>query len=100
MLEVIGAGNPDYKGPNWADTWANSPEYKARAEEINEMTTSRRNASSGKEHTDDREFAMPLWTQIIAVSRRSFIAYWRTPNYAIVSCILWTIDCNTLSDTR
>ncbi|KAJ9214059.1 hypothetical protein DTO166G4_4325 [Paecilomyces variotii] len=99
MLEVIGAGNPDYKGPNWADTWANSPEYKARAEEINEMTTSRRNASSGKEHTDDREFAMPLWTQIIAVSRRSFIAYWRTPNYAIGKFMLhiWTGLFNTFT---
>lgn len=84
MLEVIGAGNPEYKGPNWADIWANSHQHKARTTEINELIASRRTATPGKEHTDDREFAMPLWTQIVAVTNRSFIAYWRTPNYAIV----------------
>ncbi|KAL1877291.1 ATP-binding cassette transporter snq2 [Paecilomyces lecythidis] len=99
MLEVIGAGNPDYKGPNWADIWAISPEHRARTEEINEMITSRRSASSGKAHTDDREFAMPLWTQVVAVSKRSFIAYWRTPNYAIGKFMLhiWTGLFNTFT---
>ncbi|KAL2012125.1 hypothetical protein VTN00DRAFT_4843 [Thermoascus crustaceus] len=83
MLEVIGAGNPDYRGPDWADIWANSPEHKALAEEINNIVSSRRNAQLDRRTDDDREFAMPLWTQIVAVTKRSFVAYWRTPNYTL-----------------
>lgn len=85
MLEVIGAGNPDYRGPDWADIWANSPEQKALTEEINQIVSSRRNSQLDRRTDDDKEFAMPLWTQIVAVTKRSFVAYWRTPNYTLVS---------------
>lgn len=84
MLEVIGAGNPEYSGKDWADVWANSSESKQRSEEIDQIINSRCNEKDQGSRNDDREFAMPLWAQIVIVTKRAFIAYWRTPEYVIV----------------
>lgn len=84
MLEVIGAGNPEYSGPDWADIWADSPEHQARSDEIKRIVESPPAEKSKEWSRSDREFAMPLWTQVVATTRRSFIAYWRTPDYALV----------------
>ncbi|KAL4922815.1 ABC-2 type transporter-domain-containing protein [Aspergillus aurantiobrunneus] len=83
MLEVIGAGNPDYKGQDWGDVWANSPNYRHLSNEINMIIESRRNNEKERDKDDDREYAMPIWVQIVTVTKRSFIAYWRTPEYNI-----------------
>jgi ABC-type multidrug transport system ATPase subunit len=84
MLEAIGAGNPDYKGPDWGDIWAASPEHAERTREINQMIEERRSLSTaGAKAADDREFAMPLTTQISSVTRRTFLAYWRNPDYVV-----------------
>jgi ATP-binding cassette, subfamily G (WHITE), member 2, SNQ2 len=83
MLEAIGAGNPDYKGKDWADVWAASPEHEKRSQEIQEMISNRSIAEPSRSLKDDREYAMPLITQIMAVIKRSFVAYWRTPEYII-----------------
>jgi ATP-binding cassette subfamily G (WHITE) protein 2 (SNQ2) len=83
MLEAIGAGNPDYSGPDFGDLWEKSEEKKKQQEEIQSMIQDRRNASSGAKTDDDREYAMPLGTQIVTVVRRSFVAYWRSPQYVV-----------------
>ncbi|KAL9131178.1 MAG: hypothetical protein Q9217_000831 [Psora testacea] len=83
MLEAIGAGNPDYAGQDWSDIWASSPEHVVRTEEIQSMIASRRSESSNSSTNDDREYAMPLSTQISSVVKRSFVNYWRTPDYMV-----------------
>ncbi|OQE46403.1 hypothetical protein PENCOP_c001G07055 [Penicillium coprophilum] len=83
MLEVIGAGNPDYKGQDWGDVWANSPESKQLSADLEDLIASRRNAQTDGNIKDDREYAMPLSVQIVAVTKRAFVAYWRVPDYII-----------------
>ncbi|WQF80896.1 Putative ABC transporter-like, ATP-binding domain, AAA+ ATPase domain, CDR ABC transporter [Colletotrichum destructivum] len=83
MLEAIGAGDPNYKGKDWGDVWAQSEHKKTRSREIDDMLSSRRDVEPSKSLKDDREYAMPLMTQTMAVVKRSFIAYWRTPNYIV-----------------
>ncbi|KAI9889804.1 MAG: hypothetical protein M1814_004906 [Vezdaea aestivalis] len=84
MLTAIGAGDPNYHGQDWGDVWANSTQHQARTDEIKEMIKTRRAAVKDKAETkDDREFAMPMTTQIMAVVKRSFVSYWRTPEYMI-----------------
>jgi ABC-type multidrug transport system permease subunit len=83
MLEVIGAGDPNYKGPDWGDTWEKSPDRTKRSEEIKSMINDRQHVEPTKSLKDDREYAMPLSTQTMAVTRRAFVAYWRTPEYII-----------------
>ena len=85
MLEVIGAGNPDYQGQDWADVWASSSERQAVTDEINRIigpAPSNSRAVKSAEH--EGEFASSIWTQTWSTTKRSFIAYWRTPNYAVV----------------
>lgn len=84
MLEVIGAGDPSYRGQDWGDVWAASSDYTARADEIKRMIEQRK-GSGQRPQLDESEYAMPLWTQILATGKRSFVAYWRTPQYAAVS---------------
>ncbi|KAL8713735.1 MAG: hypothetical protein Q9220_002261 [cf. Caloplaca sp. 1 TL-2023] len=88
MLEAIGAGDPNYKGKDWGDVWAASPEHQERGQEIQEMITSRRNAPTNSKTDDQREFAMPHSTQVYAVVKRSFVSYWRTPDYMVGKFVL------------
>lgn len=88
MLEAIGAGNPDYKGKDWGDVWASSPEHNERTQEIQQMIGEGRSKGLNSKIDDDREFAMPLGSQIYAVVHRSFVSYWRTPDYMVGKFIL------------
>ena len=90
MLEAIGAGNPEYKGQDWGDVWAASPEHQSRTEEIQSMIQDRQNVVT-RVLDDDREYAMPMSVQLRAVIRRYFVAYWRTPQYVIGKFILHII---------
>ncbi|KAJ5168761.1 CDR ABC transporter [Penicillium canariense] len=83
MLEVIGAGNPEYKGQDWGNVWADSPESTQLSEELENIISSRRNTPQDEATKDDREFAMPLYVQIAAVTKRAFVAYWRLPDYIL-----------------
>lgn len=83
MLEAIGAGNPDYKGKDWGDLWASSPEHDERTQEIQQMIAEGRGKAVSSNIDDDREFAMPLGTQIQAVVHRAFTSYWRSLDYMI-----------------
>ncbi|KAH9894645.1 ABC-2 type transporter-domain-containing protein [Xylariomycetidae sp. FL2044] len=88
MLDVIGAGNPDYKGQDWGDVWMESKNRHEQTNEMSRMIDNRKHVEHSKNVQDDREYAMPLWTQTGAVVKRSFIAYWRTPNYIMGKMIL------------
>ncbi|KAK5688745.1 ATP-binding cassette transporter snq2 [Elasticomyces elasticus] len=83
MLEAIGAGDPGYSGQDWGDVWQNSKENQALAEEIHTTVQERRNAASNGETNDQREFAMPLGTQVYTVVHRNFVAYWRSKDYLL-----------------
>lgn len=83
MLEAIGAGNPDYDGQDWGDLWARSKQHDERSKEIAEMIENRQNVEPTRSLKDDREYAAPLSLQTWTVVKRSFISYWRTPNYIL-----------------
>jgi ATP-binding cassette, subfamily G (WHITE), member 2, SNQ2 len=88
MLDAIGAGDPNYKGQDWGDVWARSSENKAIANDIQKLTSERRESSSGKETRDQRKYAMPLSSQIYVVVYRSFTAMWRNLPYVIGIMVL------------
>lgn len=88
MLEAIGAGDPNYNGKDWGDVWASSPEHEERTQEIQQMVSSRRNIEPSSKTRDDREYAMPLSTQVYTVTYRTFTAYWRDPDYMVGKFLL------------
>ncbi|KAG6297573.1 hypothetical protein E4U09_001297 [Claviceps aff. purpurea] len=83
MLNAIGAGDPNYNGPDWGDVWAGSKEHDKRSQEINEMIEKRKHMEPSKSLKDDREYAASLSFQTMTVVKRSFISYWRTPEYIV-----------------
>ncbi|KAL5461712.1 hypothetical protein PMIN06_002006 [Paraphaeosphaeria minitans] len=82
MLEAIDAGDPNYKGKDWGDVWASSPENERLTQEIQEMISHRRNAARD-EARDDGKYAMPLTTQLVTVIHRNFVQIWRDPPYVV-----------------
>lgn len=80
---AIGSGNPNYDGPDWGDTWDKSEERKARTKEIEDMIQERRSSGDKAKSEDDREYAMPFFTQLTTVLKRRFVTYWRTPSYIV-----------------
>ncbi|KAG5975551.1 hypothetical protein E4U56_003494 [Claviceps arundinis] len=83
MLNAIGAGDPNYNGPDWGDVWAESKEHEKRSQEINDMIEKRKHMEPSKSLKDDREYAASLSFQTMTVVKRSFISYWRTPEYIV-----------------
>ncbi|KAK4580023.1 ATP-binding cassette transporter snq2 [Recurvomyces mirabilis] len=83
MLDVIGAGNPEYKGQDWGDVWQDSRENNTLGEGVQKIAAERRNNADGGETTDQREFAMSLGTQVYTVVHRNFVAYWRSKDYLL-----------------
>lgn len=96
MLEAIGAGNPDYKGKDWGDVWASSPEHEELLQGIQKTIGERRHASTNSKTDDDREYAMPLSTQLYAVVHRSFVSYWRTPDYMVGKFMLHIVRMSSV----
>ncbi|KAF9632782.1 ABC transporter-like protein [Lasiodiplodia theobromae] len=83
MLEAIGAGNPDYKGQDWGDVWERSTENKQLTKEVRQIISDRQKAGNKEKIRDDREYAMPLSTQVLTVLKRSFVAMYRSPQYVM-----------------
>ncbi|KAI5807966.1 putative ABC transporter [Peziza echinospora] len=83
MLDVIGVGEGKKSNKDWGDIWSNSEEYSERTREIEEIITQRQQTGRESRPNDELEFAMPWATQVRAVVKRSFISYWRSPNYIV-----------------
>ncbi|GAB0138464.1 hypothetical protein EsDP_00006699 [Epichloe bromicola] len=83
MLNAIGAGDPNYHGKDWGDVWAQSKARGERCREIDEMIEKRKKIDPSKSLKDDREYATSLAFQTMTVVKRSFISYWRTPDYIV-----------------
>lgn len=83
MLEAIGAGDPTKgKLKDWGDVWRNSPEHQSRLKEIQDFISSRHSKASTST-ADNREFATSWALQTMTVVKRSYISFWRAPEYII-----------------
>ena len=83
MLEAIGAGDPNRRNYDWGEVWDNSEEHEQRSQEITQFIEERRSITGTRQIEDGREFAMPWFTQVTAVVKRTFVSYWRSPEYII-----------------
>lgn len=90
ILDVIGAGGgigAAKAKQDWPQLWRDSEQAHKVLEEIDRIKSDRGDKQNKFEH-DTRKYAMPLSAQISAVTRRIFISYWRTPQYAIGKAML------------
>lgn len=90
MLEAIGAGSRKRVGDkDWAERWVESPEFSQVKEEIQKLKAEALakpdEASEGKGVT---QYATPLWTQLQVVGERTFISFYRRPDYGLTRVIM------------
>ena len=70
---------------SWADTWDSSPENGAVLEEIEAIIVSRKDIPVSRE-LRTLEYAMPLSTQIVTLTERIWLHYWRDASYGFSKC--------------
>lgn len=90
ILDVVGAGGgigAAKAKQDWPSIWRDSSEAKKVVKEI-ETIRNERGGTANKFEKDTRQYAMPLSAQIKAVVERIFVAYWRTPQYAVGKMML------------
>ncbi|KAL9949874.1 ZEB2-regulated ABC transporter 1 [Verticillium nonalfalfae] len=93
MLSAIGAAPGSETNVDWHQAWRDSPEYQDVSHELerlkaNATPTATDKASRADDKASFREFASPLWSQLLIVTRRVFEQYWRTPSYIYSKFIL------------
>ncbi|KAF2269439.1 hypothetical protein CC78DRAFT_487060 [Lojkania enalia] len=82
MLDAIGAGQAPRIGKrDWADVWSDSEEFAEIKDEIVRIKRTRIAEVGSVEPIEQKEYATPLWHQIVHVNKRMSLAFWRTPNY-------------------
>lgn len=86
MLEVVNHGTNEV-GEDWHSIWKESAELQAVNTELERIHATGENqfydatSDAGSDTSADAEFAMPLSSQIAAVTERVFQQYWRMPSY-------------------
>ncbi|KAK4247621.1 ABC-2 type transporter-domain-containing protein [Corynascus novoguineensis] len=82
---IKGGRRPDGSRINWPDEWRTSPENKAILNEIQQLKAERtkvlEQASSDASAEVKYEFAAPVSTQILLLTKRMFVRQWRDPSY-------------------
>ncbi|KAK9788691.1 putative ABC transporter domain-containing protein [Seiridium cardinale] len=89
MLRVIGAAPGAHTDLDWHEVWRSSSECAAVRNELDELaattTTARLTSREGDELS---YYAAPFSTQLVAVTKRVFEQYWRTPSYIYSKLVL------------
>ena len=80
MLEAIGAGGVTKTNQDWSQVWRTSDERKRVLDEIRSICGTETQAVVW---SDEKEYAMSLASQTIALTKRTFTSYWRDPNYLL-----------------
>ena len=82
ILDAIGAGQaPRVGNRDWADIFAESPEFTNVKEQISRMKSARLGSVGGYVEADAKEFATPFMHQLRIVQKRANLSLWRSPNY-------------------
>ncbi|KAI9671630.1 MAG: hypothetical protein M1831_003158 [Alyxoria varia] len=83
MLEMVGAGAAGKSEQDWPSLWKQSQEAKYVQEELKRIHHDKQSETDGYETGSEtqKEFAMPLLSQLWHVTYRIFQQYWRQPAY-------------------
>ncbi|KOS21266.1 ATP-binding cassette transporter CGR1 [Escovopsis weberi] len=97
MIEIVNEGAND-TGMDWHSLWRDSPEYRATRAELDRIHAQKLGGqqSANREETEKEtteaavstQFAMPLSSQMFAVTARMLRQYWRSPSYIMAKVML------------
>lgn len=81
MLDVIGAAPGSQNTIDWPQMWRESEEKQVIRDTLAQMKSELKSKPVDNDPTALREFAEPFGVQLLAVTKRVFEQYWRTPSY-------------------
>lgn len=85
MLNVIGAAPGADTDIDWPRVWRQSPEYQGVQDELAGLSRPNVKDAPSESHSNDlsqyREFASPVYSQLLEVTKRVFEQIWRSPQY-------------------
>ena len=81
MLDVIGAAPGSQNTIDWPQLWRESEEKQVIRDTLAQMKSELKSKPVDNDPTALREFAEPFGVQLLAVTKRVFEQYWRTPSY-------------------
>jgi len=82
MLEAIGAGSSPRMGErDWGDVWNDSEEFAQVKKDIARIKEQRSGVHHDEVVASTGEYATPLKYQVIEVTKRMNMTFWRSPNY-------------------
>ena len=80
FLDVIGAGSRNTQTDDWAQIWLDS-ETRAKRRPLLENVTSTSPTEEQSLAKYDRTYATPYYVQLFVILRRTWLYYWREPDY-------------------
>ena len=80
FLDVIGAGSRNTQTDDWAQIWMDS-ETRAKRRPLLENVTSTSPTEERSLAKYDRTYATPYYVQLFVILRRTWLYYWREPDY-------------------
>ena len=93
FLDVIGAGSRSSVTNDWGQIWTSSDLSKDRASTLDHLSSTQSEKAVAFEDSENL-YATSFWTQLQIVLRRTWLYYWREPDYA--SSKLWMNVGNSL----
>lgn len=93
FLDVIGAGSRSKATNNWAQIWLESDVREKRIPILEKMTLPSATKQMSTDNYNDT-FATPFYVQLNVILRRTWLYYWREPDYATSK--LWMNVGNSL----
>ena len=88
MLEVVGAAPGSTAARDWPVVWRESLEKQRVRETLAGMRQELSQLPADNDIAALREFAEPFTVQLLAVTKRVFEQYWRTPSYLYSKTLL------------
>ncbi|KAF2875749.1 pleiotropic ABC efflux transporter of multiple drugs [Massariosphaeria phaeospora] len=77
VMDVSGASPNSRNSIDWNETWKDSSDRVELKQDLAHMRMSREKRTESM--ASGGEFATPFWTQLLVVTNRTFVEYWRTP---------------------
>ncbi|MCJ1267220.1 hypothetical protein MMC22_007105 [Lobaria immixta] len=93
FLDVVGAGSRSTATNDWAQIWLESDVREKRMSTLQEKTLPSASQQASMEKYDET-FATPFHVQLKVILRRTWLYYWREPDYATSK--LWMNIGNSL----
>ncbi|KAL9101511.1 MAG: hypothetical protein Q9163_003237 [Psora crenata] len=81
MLDIVGAAPGSHNTIDWPQIWQDSPEKEQIRQTLADMKQELSQLPTDNDNTASREFAETFTVQFLAVTKRVFEQYWRTPSY-------------------